>query len=81
MESDIRYYRRRACEEMVAAQRAVTGAARERRLRLVDLYVQRHEAHKAASPFGEQDFVPARRTSAGRGRSAFTRSSAGRPRN
>ena len=57
MESDIRYYRRRACEEMAAASRAVTEAARERRLQLVDLYVQRLEALKAPSPFSEGDLV------------------------
>lgn len=57
MESDIRYYRRRACEEMAAASRAVTAAARERRLQLVDLYVQRLEELKAPSPFSEGDLV------------------------
>ena len=55
MESDIRYYRRRACEEMAAATRAVTEAARDRRLQLVDLYVQRLQALKAPSPFSEED--------------------------
>lgn len=53
MESDIRYYRRRAGEEMAAANRAVTEAARERRLQLVDLYVQRLKALNAPSPFDE----------------------------
>jgi hypothetical protein len=57
VESDIRYYRRRACEEMAAASRAVTDAARDRRLQLVDLYVQRLEALKAPSPFSEGDLV------------------------
>jgi hypothetical protein len=57
VESDIRYYRRRACEEMAAASRAVTEAARERRLQLVDLYVQRLEALEAPSPFSESDLV------------------------
>jgi hypothetical protein len=57
VESDIRYYRRRACEEMAAASRAVTEAARERRLQLVDHYVQRLEALKAPSPFSESDLV------------------------
>ena len=59
MESDIRYYRRRAHEEMAAANRAVTEAARGRRLQLVDLYVQRLEALKAPNPFSEQDFARA----------------------
>ena len=71
MESDIRYYRRRACEEMAAATRAVTDAARERRLQLVDLYVQRLEALKAPSPFAEQDFARALGSPAAMHRSAF----------
>ena len=57
VESDIRYYRRRACEEMAAATRAVTPAARERRLQLVDLYVQRLEALNAPSPFSDHDLA------------------------
>jgi hypothetical protein len=54
VESDIRYYRRRACEEMAAATRAVTEAARDRRLQLVDLYVERLKALNAPSPFDDQ---------------------------
>jgi hypothetical protein len=57
MESDIRYYRRRACEEMAAASRAVTEAARDRRLQLVDLYVGHLKALKAPSPFSEGDLA------------------------
>lgn len=53
VESDIRYYRRRACEEMAAATRAVTEAARDRRLQLVDLYVERLKSLEAPSPFDE----------------------------
>ena len=72
VESDVRYYRRRACEEMGAARRAVTEAARERRLQLVDLYVQRLTALKEPNPFDEQDFALARGPSAAaRNRSAF----------
>ena len=41
MESDIRYYRRRANEELAAADRAVTAAARERRLQLAGLFLER----------------------------------------
>ena len=44
VESDIRYYRRRAFEEMAAATRAVTPAARDRRLQLVDLYLDHLKA-------------------------------------
>ena len=54
MESDARFYRRRACEEMSAASRAVTTAARERRLQLVDLYLQRLHALNEPSPFDDR---------------------------
>jgi len=57
VESDIRYYRRRACEEMAAATRAVTEAARDRRLQLVDLYVERLKALDAPNPFDEGDIA------------------------
>lgn len=59
VESDVRYYRRRACEEMGAARRAVTEAARERRMQLVDLYLQRLAELKEPSPFDDQDFAKA----------------------
>ena len=61
MESDIRFYRRRACEEMAAASRAVTEAARLRRLQLVDTYLDHLKALKAPSPFSEFDMAQARR--------------------
>ena len=51
METDVRYYRRRACEEMSAATRAVTPAARDRRLHLVGIYLDRLKAMNAPSPF------------------------------
>ena len=57
MESDARLYRRRACEEMSAASRAVTPEARERRLQLVDLYLQRLHALQEPSPFEERDLA------------------------
>ena len=57
MEGDIRYYQRRACEEMRAATRAVTEPARERRMQLVDLYLQRLEALKAPSPFADRNIA------------------------
>ena len=53
METDIRYYRRRACEEMSAASRAVTPQARERRLYLVNVYLDRLKALNAPSPFDD----------------------------
>jgi hypothetical protein len=57
VETDIRYYRRRACEEMSAASRAVTPAARERRLQLVGLYLDHLKALNAPSPFDERQFA------------------------
>lgn len=54
VESDIRYYRRRAYEEMAAANRAVTEAARQRRLQLVETYVDRLKSLDAPSPFDEE---------------------------
>ena len=41
MEPDERYFRRRASEELAAARRAVTDAARERRLMLANSFLQR----------------------------------------
>lgn len=38
MESDYRYYQRRAAAERLAAQRAVTPQARERRINLARIY-------------------------------------------
>jgi len=57
LETDIRYYRRRACEELTAATRAVTPAARERRLHLVYLYLDHLKALNAPSPFEDQQFA------------------------
>ena len=72
MESDIRYYRRRANEEMAAANRAVTDAARARRLQLADLYAQRLAALEAARPFDERDVaLSLSRSGPGDHRSAF----------
>lgn len=64
MESDIRYYRRRAHEEMAAANRAVTAAARDRRLQLVEAYVEHLKALQAPSPFSESDMARAHQSSA-----------------
>lgn len=41
MESDARFYRRRANEELAAAGRAVTQAARERRMILAGIFLDR----------------------------------------
>ena len=67
METDIRYYRRRACEEMNAATRAVTPAARERRLQMVGRYLDHLKALNAPSPFEDRQFerLPFERRRAG----------------
>ena len=65
MESDIRFYRHRACEEMAAASRAVTEAARQRRMQLVETYIQHLKALKAPSPFSDFEMTQAHRPSAG----------------
>lgn len=41
MEPDARFYRRRATEELAAAQRAVTEEARDRRLQLARSFLSR----------------------------------------
>ena len=50
MESNDRFFRRRANEEMNAASRAVTEAARERRMRLAGIFLERL---KTAQQLGE----------------------------
>jgi hypothetical protein len=44
VESDVRFYRRRASEELAAANRAITPAARNRRMQLADSFLQRLRA-------------------------------------
>ncbi len=44
MESDVRFYRRRASEELAAASRAVTQAARERRMIMAEIFLDRLKA-------------------------------------
>jgi hypothetical protein len=39
MEPDVVYYRRRISDELGAAKRAITGAARMRRLQIIDAYL------------------------------------------
>jgi hypothetical protein len=41
VESDDRFYRRRATEELAAANRAVTQAARDRRIQLAQSFLSR----------------------------------------
>jgi hypothetical protein len=44
VEPDERYFRRRASEELAAARRAVTDEARDRRLMLAGLFLERLKA-------------------------------------
>lgn len=53
MESDVRFYRRRANEELAAANRAVTEAARERRMILAGIFLQRLNAVESDAPVFE----------------------------
>ena len=57
MESDARYYRRRAVEELAAADRSVTPAARDRRLQLVGLYLHKLRELDEPSPFNERELI------------------------
>ena len=50
-ESDVRFYRRRANEEMAAAERAVTPEARDRRLQLAGLFLDRLKELESRSAF------------------------------
>jgi hypothetical protein len=53
MESDFRYFSRRAAEERRRAQFAITPAARERHEELADMF-----ASKAAHPVGLEALTP-----------------------
>ena len=48
MDSDERFFRRRASEELAAARRAVTDEARERRLMLAGIFLERLKAMEAS---------------------------------
>jgi hypothetical protein len=52
VESDIRFYRRRANEELAAANRAVTEAARERRMILAGVFLERLKTLNRCEGFG-----------------------------
>ena len=55
MESDVRFYRRRANDEIAAASRAVTEAARERRMRLAGVFLDRLKDLESRSAFDWAD--------------------------
>lgn len=63
MESDARFYRRRANEELTAAGRAVTQAARERRMILAGIFLDRLRTIEACAP-SEFELAAAAKTSA-----------------
>ena len=48
VDSDERFFRRRASEELAAARRAVTDEARERRLMLAGIFLERLKAMEAS---------------------------------
>lgn len=62
VESDIRFYRRRASEELSAASRAVTDSARERRMLMAGIFLERLRALEpgcASEPLIAVDPAPA----------------------
>lgn len=62
MEPDARYFRRRANEELAAANRAVTPAARDRRMQLAEIFLERLKAAEASDALFQyevQQFVAA----------------------
>lgn len=61
MESDVRFYRRRANEEIAAAGRAITDAARDRRLQLADAFLGRLRDLESRSAFDWNDERPIER--------------------
>jgi hypothetical protein len=58
LESDIRFYRRRASEELSAANRAVTKSARERRMLMAGIFLDRLKALEPSYTAGD-DFAAA----------------------
>jgi len=58
VESDIRFYRRRASEELAAASRAVTEAARERRMLLAGAFLERLKGLERSEVMGLGLAVP-----------------------
>lgn len=69
MESNVRFFRRRANEELAAADRAVTPAARARRIQLAGAFLQRLKEIEGRALVAEGE-MPAM-TSAADGRPVF----------
>jgi hypothetical protein len=61
VESDARFYRRRATEELAAASRAVTAEARDRRLQLAETFLARLEGSSGMLFEWDNDAGPAAR--------------------
>ena len=61
VESDVRFYRRRANEEMAAANRAITEAARDRRMQLAGTFLERLRDLESRSAFEWADERPLER--------------------
>jgi hypothetical protein len=59
LEPDARFYRRRAYEELAAAQRAVTPAARDRRIALARSFINRLQSDEANDMLFEWGLVEA----------------------
>lgn len=57
----MRFYRRRANEEIAAADRAVTEAARERRIQLAGIFLERLRELETRSAFEWADERPVER--------------------
>ena len=57
MESDARFYWRRICEELAAASRAMTPAARMRHEQLVWLFVARLKELDALCPYTDKELA------------------------
>ena len=55
MEPDSRYFRRRANEELAAANRAVTPEARERRMQLAGIFLERLKTAEANDALFERE--------------------------
>jgi hypothetical protein len=58
MESDVRFYRRRASEELAAASRAVTEAARERRMIMAGIFLDRLKTLGASTTVADLHLEP-----------------------
>ncbi|MBA3527489.1 MAG: hypothetical protein H0T82_11320 [Sphingomonas sp.] len=57
MDTNARYYWRRVCEELAAASKAVTPAARMRHEELVWLFVGRLKDLNAPCPYTDQELA------------------------